>query len=76
MNVCVCVHACVNMCVCVCVSVRVYMCVHVASFPGLHPSFCHLQYENRGEGLEGFARDACHDRHKTSSVQDHYVLVQ
>ena len=27
---------------------------YVASFPGLHHSFCRLQYENRGEGLEGF----------------------
>ena len=26
----------------------------LASFPGLHHSFCRLQYENRGEGLEGF----------------------
>jgi len=26
----------------------------VALFPGLMPSFCHLQYEKRGEGLDGF----------------------
>ena len=28
--------------------------LEVASFPGLYHSFCRLQYENRGEGLEGF----------------------
>ena len=27
---------------------------HLASFPGLYHSFCRLQYENRGECLEGF----------------------
>jgi len=26
----------------------------LASFPGLHTQFCRLQYEKRGEGLEGF----------------------
>ena len=28
--------------------------LELASFPGLYHSFCRLQYENRGEGLEGF----------------------
>ena len=31
--------------------------IHLALFPGLHPSFCRLQYEKRGDGLEGLRGD-------------------
>ena len=49
----------------------------LASLPGLHPSFCRLQYEKCTEkAWKGFTRDLCRDRHKASSIQDHYRLVQ
>ena len=35
-----------------------YYKVSLASFPGLYPSFCHLQYEERGRGEPGYEAES------------------